>query len=720
MNQTARVQEPARIAEARTPDDGDEIDLLALARTLWRGRLLVAGCAILAAALGWAWVTRVAVPTYRATATMVVSQAVDPRGEMDLSLFGGPSVSQNAMNTEMEVVTSRALVGQLVDQLGLVDSPFYNPHLKPVEADPDWLAPVLGPLRGLLRLAPAEAPADDPAAQRRDTISDVQELLTASYVDRSYLFSISATTTDREESLRLANTMAEVYRDDQMRNKIAAAEASAVWLSERTADLRIEIDSRQAEINARRAASALTASDSGLTGFESQLAASEARRFETERALTTAGATVDRLLAAQDASPEMRAEAAGDAQLRTLARSIAAGDATSQARFDLRYGQLLQQAQSERERLTGALETVTGDIAALTDQIAQANEAVGDIRQMDQELQAAQLLYDTFAAQLRETTLRLGSQQSDVRILSEAIEAKKVSPRSAMTLALSLVLGLMAGAAIVLVREALHRTYRTPDELEQDTGITVLGQIPRIPGRTRKKTVSYLTQHPASAQAEAIRNLRTSVLLSDVDNPPKVILTTSSIPGEGKTTVSIALAQNLAGLDRRVLLVEGDIRRRTFSAYFDRSADRPGLLSLLTGKATREEAIWHADTLGVDVLMGEKERVNAADIFASERFRQFVAEMRESYDHVIIDSPPVLVVPDARVIAQLTDAVLFVVNWDRTSRSLVIDGLKQLRTVNARVSGLILSQIDPKGMRRYGYGNRYGAYSRYARGYYDN
>lgn len=742
MNGLSRAEQNLPAGPARDDPDG-EIDLLALLRTLWRGWPVILACVALAAVVGWYRANIAAVPVYSATTTMIVTRENDPRGgEGSSAFFSYGYINSSAMSTEMAIVTSRDVVGQLVDRLDLTASPLYNPRLAPppqpagpVERALATLRGWSAGLRGLLREAllglfgrpdtgetGGEAPPPPlPAAdqERQDTISMVQGVLSASFDERSYLFYITATTTDPGEAVRLANAMAEVYRNDNQQQKIVAAEASAVWLSERVAELRREIDERQADINARRAENALTTSDSGLTGFQAQLAASETRRFETQRALATAQESAARLGAAVDGNPEARAEAAGDAQLRTLARAIAAGDAAAQARFDLRFGQLLQQAQSEEERLTAALAVVNADIAALTDQLARTGEAVGDIRQMEQDLQSAQLLYDTFSTQLREVTLQLGSQKSDVRILSEAIGAGQIAPRKAMILGLHLLVGLLLGTGIVLLREFMHQGFRSAGELEERTGITVLGQIPRIPVRGRSRQVGWLAARPASAAAEAVRNLRTSVLLSNVDRPPQVILTTSAVPGEGKTTVSIALAQNLAGLERRVLLIEGDLRRRTFHSYFPDAKAHGGLLSVIAGDLPVAGAVWHDPALKLDLLMGAKAQVNAADVLSSERFRNLMAELRESYDHIVIDTPPVLAVPDARVIAPLADAVLFVVNWDRTSRGLVEDALKMLRTVNVAVSGLVLTQIDPKGMRRYGHGNRYGGYSRRMRPYYE-
>jgi len=217
--------------------------------------------------------------------------------------------------------------------------------------------------------------------------------------------------------------------------------------------------------------------------------------------------------------------------------------------------------------------------------------------------------------------------------------------------------------------------------------------------------------------AEAVRNLRTSVLLANVDNPPQVIMLTSALPGEGKTTCCIALAQISKALGKRVLLVECDIRRGQFRNYFD-LPERGGLLSVLSGAKSFEDIVYQDESSGLYILPGEESSVNAADIFASHRFADFITEMRQHFDYIFIDTPPVLAVPDARVIAKTADAVIFSVRWNKTAREAVVEGLRVFGQVNIRVIGLVLSQVNVNKMTRYGYSS-YGYYKEAAK-YYHN
>jgi capsular exopolysaccharide synthesis family protein len=697
-------------------DDDDEIDLLALVRTLWRGKWWIMLCIVIAVGIGGNYAFRVAVPTYSATAQMALQIRQETVVDLE-SVLSGVSSDQSSMNTEMEVIRSRELISALVDELGLMDDPEFNPTLRPDEGF--GLSDAIAFVRSYFpasEAAPAEPETDETI--RNDVIDNVRSAISTQAGRQSYVFSIEATTQDPRKSALLANTLARLYKDDQIEQKVQATENAAIWLSGRVSELQEELETRQREITTLRTQRSLVSAES--------LEALNTQSVELQQILQAAEAELDdvtfrgaSMVAALEGTNEEKVASVQDGQLAAILAAIDRGDTAAQVRFDRRFESLRLQASAEALRLNEQVTELRAEAERLSRQFGQQSSALANLQELERETEATRVLYETFLTRLKETTVQEGVHQADSRILSEATPGEIVAPRKSRILALSMILGMMAGSAIVLLREFSQNTYRTAEELERGTGISVLGQIPRIPAKGRPQTIQYLATKPTSAASEAIRNVRTSVLLSNVDNPPKIIMSTSSIPGEGKTTLAIALAQNLAGMNKKVILIEGDIRRRTFGEYFPTAKEQGGLLSVISGRLTLEQSVYRHPEMKVDILMGERSQVNAADVFSSEAFRHLIDKVRDEYDYVIMDTPPVLVVPDSRVIGQHMDAIIYTVNWDRTTKTQVQEGLRQFQTVNLRVTGLVLSQIDPAGMRRYGYGEKYGAYSSYGKGYYD-
>ena len=172
-------------------------------------------------------------------------------------------------------------------------------------------------------------------------------------------------------------------------------------------------------------------------------------------------------------------------------------------------------------------------------------------------------------------------------------------------------------------------------------------------------------------------------------------------------------------MGKKVLVIEGDIRRRVFGQYLQKD-ETEGIVSVLTCTKSFDDVVIHSELLGADVLLGDKGQRNAADIFSSNRFSTLLRDLRDRYDIIIVDTPPVLIVPDARLIAQNVDSTVFVVKWDRTVKEQVTAALREFESAGKPVNGLVLNQINPKGMKRYGYGNSYGPYSAYGSKYYVN
>lgn len=697
--------------------EGDEIDIKALLHTLWRGKLWIILAGFIGLAVGGYYAYVRAVPTYTASAVLMLESGQEQVVDFD-SVVTGISGDQSSINTELQVMKARGLIEKLVLELDLTTDPEFNRFLRPPEK-----YTVANAIKFLQEQIKGPRAAPRPPTERKVldvTINRVLGAIQVSNINRTYVFRITVTTQNRNKSALIANTLAELYIFDQVDVKFKVMEQATVWLTDRVAELRIELERSENAVKEFNAETDLISVEA-LAALDRQLKDVRERQANFARAAETQKANLKTLQEARASGDRVQmARVAEDPSLERLLDIIDQEDSNAESLFDSRFELIILRVEQDTERAEAQKIALTRSLANLAVKIDLQTDDFLELQQLRREAEANGLLYEYFLGRLKETSVQQGIQQADSRLLSSAvIPGSPSAPRKSRILALSLLLGIMAGTSIILVREMSQTGIRTVDQLEKLTGLTVMGQIPKIPARRRKNVLEYLIEKPNSASAEAVRNLRTSTLLSNVDEPPKIIMSTSSLPGEGKTTQSLALAQNFAGLGQKVLLVEGDIRRRVFSQYFDISA-KSGLLSVLSGEAELSEVVVHDDKLRADILIGEKSSTNAADVFSSKKFSQFLEKSRETYDVIIIDTPPVLVVSDARVIGQFVDAVLYTVKWDSTTRNQIREGLRMFETVNVKVTGLVLGQIDAKGMKRYGYGGEYGAYGAYGTKYYHN
>ncbi|WP_372921997.1 GumC family protein, partial [Roseovarius sp.] len=699
--------------------DEAEIDLGQLARVVWRGKWWIILTAFIATMIGGYYAYSAATPVYTTAATVLQETNQDPVIDLSGGLGGaiGGGGDSQSINTEIEVMRSRGLLENLVDALGLIEDPEFNSTLRPPPTFSVSRLIALG--REALGRTPPETLVlsakeieDREEAIKDRVVNAVRNALSISNIRSSFVYTIGITTEDPQKSAQIVNTLAALYIANQLDVKNEANVSATAWLADRVTELRIDLENTENAVQEFNANTDLINADT-LAALNRQVKELRDRLANIRESRVSQQSRLAEIEAArQTQDPTLMAEAVDDRTLNQLLATLDGG-ADERERFDARFDQLATRTELEIQRLQNQITALERTVQEQESVISQQSADLLTLQQLEREAESALLLYEYFQTRLQETSLQSGILAADSRILSRAVVPQGPSaPRKPLILALSLVLGAMAGIALVLLREFRRSTFRASEELEEATGQSVLGEVPRIKVRRREKLLKYLADKPTSAAAEAVRNLRTSILFANPENPPQVIMSTSSVPGEGKTTQSLALAQNLAGMGKKVLLVEGDVRKRVFAEYFN-IKDEHGLLAVIDGKTPIADAVTHEPSLKADVLMSEKPDRNAGDIFSAPAFAQFITEVRGIYDYIVIDTPPVLAVPDARIIGKLVDAVIYTVRWDHTTRRQVAQGIDAFRKAKIPVTGLVLSQVDPKGQKRYGYGDSVGSYGSY-------
>ncbi|MDA7963533.1 polysaccharide biosynthesis tyrosine autokinase [Ruegeria sp.] len=659
--------EPAREA-------GDLFDLLALA---WAGKWAIACATLIGGMLALGGALYLVKPLYQSDTTLVLDPEPDlPNG----AGLAGLSTDISAINTQIEVIGSRQMMRDLVVHLGLTDDPEFNPALRP----------------GLPFISAPSSGADALSA----TAETVANAITITNVRNSRVLTLTARSRDAGKAATIANALAALYVGYQIEAKQRDISDAVSWLSERVAKLEDEI--KQQEVASRSLNAALLASEAEALAL--RISDTKSRLSALSQQQNSLMRQSDMLAGSDVNDPETTFD---DPGLRRLAKAARSGDPLAVEEFDRRKADIQAKHAHDLTRIARQSASLQIALEQLEAEYTLQTKALADLQQIEREARATELLHQTFLSRLKETALRSGLQTADSRVVSPATSGEQIAPRTTWMVAFGLLAGAALGMGLVIWRHARQSAIPTAAQMETATDCAVLGQLPQAPIRKPGQLVEYLVQNPTAPLVESARNLRTSLLLG-VAEPPQVILSTSAVPDEGKTTTAIALAHNLAGLGRSVLLLEADIRRLSFHDYFD---DNPsgGLVSALSQTASLSDLIRRDTRIGVDILLGEHSTRSAADLFAAPAFQDLLKRLRQEYDHIVIDSPPVLAVPDARVIGQSADAILLSVATATTRREQVQQALREFSSVNLRVAGLVMSDLGNRAAKAQGY----GAYSQY-------
>jgi capsular exopolysaccharide synthesis family protein len=736
---------------SRQAEETASFDIRALLLILWRRKWVMLNTTLFVAALATIVVFQLT-PRYTANAMLAIETRTNSVVDLE-AVMSGMGTDQAAIKTEIDVLQSRRLVGKLVDQLKLVEDPEFNADLNekkgllatlnPLRYLPEgWKSAILG------REQSAQSAEDIMAATRARVIDQVLTQLVVSNPPRSYTLNISFQSTGPKKAALVANTLANLYLTDQLEVKFEATERANEWLNDRVFELREKVRQSEQAAQAFREENQLIQTQSAglvneqqlaqlntqLVTARTDLARVEAREHQIEQNVNSGtveesgllevlqSPLIQRLREQESEIRRRRAELAtryGPKHPRMM--NVEAELADLKNKIGLEVDKIVAGIKGEAEVAAIRVRTLEQNLETLKQESFRNSRAQVQMRELDREAEANRLLLQTFLTRFKETSSQDGIQQADARIISKAeVPVYASFPKKRLIVLAAVFVGLGLGVGIAFLLEALDNGYRSPDLLRQELGLRPLGMIPLV-GKAVLQSggpEKYIVSKPSSSFAEAHRSIHASLMFSGPGgNTPKVLAVTSSIPGEGKSTATLCLAHILGRTGLKVLVVEADMRRPVLRKRL--GLEKGSFVSLndvLSGETIPNGLSIYTDEISrIHVLWTEKEE-NPQKRFAAPEFQAFLSEARKQYDLVLIDTPPVMAVSDAMIIAKYAESIMFVVQWEATAKGIVRTAVKQLQQTGVPIAGAVLTQVDVKRHRGYGYGDQgyyYGSKSNY-------
>lgn len=692
-------------------------------------------------------------PKYTAKALVMI----DPRQAkvVDVqAVLQGLGTDAPTVETQVKVLKSRDHVEKVMDSLGLFADPEFNRLARSergsaplrfggvVELLASWLPDEWLIATGLAEEPVPEGAGAEPELVRQAAIESFDDRYKVTQEGRSYVIGVSFTSVDPRKAAQVANRAAELYVEGQRRLKLDATVRASGFLGSRLDALKADVQRAEAAVAEFRKANKLVDAK-GASLKEAQLADLSRELITARAALAETQAKLRLVRDMRERSEELasvadvlhspvivdlrRQEAQllrEESELKTFygerhpkMQNLINEKANLQAKVRLEVDRIVKNLENDVKVAASRVAALERETALLSAQTTAQRELDVQLRQLEREAEANRQLYESFLQRFKETNEQKGIVESDARVISVAAAPEKPSSPGPMLFgAVGFTASLVLGTLLALLLERLDSGIRTGRQIEEALGVPALGLVPRLDRLKRRQMPhQYLIAKPLSAYTESLRAIFTSLKLSNVDDPPKVVLITSALPQEGKTTLALSLATFAARSSQRVLLLDLDLRHPSIHRDLGLKP-QTGFVELMAGEASLEEVIVHDEESGIDLLPVRKQTANPTDILGSQKMRALLAELREAYDLVVIDSAPLLGVTDSKVAALLADKVLFVAQWEKTNLETARNGLQNLVEVRAPVAGVVLTQVDIKKHAMYGYGDvgqYYGKYQRY-------
>lgn len=655
-------------------------------------------------------------PQYMATARVQIDPSRNPLAKNDNNAKD-ESLSPEAIETEVSVINSLDLATKVVDKLKLENDPELTSQIQATE---------------LATMQPRD---------RKTAVGNI--LLRKLSVQReklTYIISIQVSSVNPVKAARIANAFADEYIKTKINNQAGTARNQVQWFQDRLQKLQSEVSGAEAQVAGYRAAAGIVGSG-GENSSGGTIADQRVGPLSSQIAMAdsvAAGATAQFNAAQQqakrgglDSVSEVRSSAVVG-ELRRQRADLLRSIGEIQARYGEKHpesvrvrGQLEtvdKQINEEGERVLGSLRanaaaseaqanSLRSTMGSLETERARGMRAAVQADSLEREVNAKRAEYDRLSQMLLESTQAAQNSIAQAEIVGRAeAPLRPSSPNKPLLLGFALLMGLLAGSGVIAVQEMMTAGLRSSDDLDA-LGLALLASVPAVGKGT--KPADLLLEKPTSIYSESFRIARASVLGVRSDKPSRIIAITSALPSEGKTTTALSFARALATGKSRTLLLDCDVRRAALNGSLDLpNGVTPGIVEVLHGEATLQEAIRPSGVENLDHLLVKEPYFSSEDLFGGDGMQNILATLSEHYDKIVLDLPPLVGLADGRFLAALADATVLVVKWESTPVKAVASAADWLRNDGANPIGVIFTMVDSSAqvMGSLYYSKQYSSY----------
>jgi exopolysaccharide transport family protein len=683
---------------------------------------------------------------YTATSTVLV----DPRRanvvETNQSVLSNFGTDDATIESQTLLIQSVAILDRVVRKLKLTEDPEFTPT-----------PGLLDPIKRLFSTSGPSNGASPEDAARSRSVEILQRRMKVTRQGTTFLVDINISSESPQKAAAIANAIADAYFEEQVRAKYDATRIAATWLKSQIDDLRSRVASSEKAVEDFRSANNLTVAQ-GVTVNDQQLSDLNNKLIVARVQTAEARAKYDQVqdIAKAGGDPGgINAAITSDmiTKLRTQYADIAKNEADLSSKYGPRHplvanirAQLKDTQRLINEEIRRILDSTQHDYdvarsreASLQQSLDQlqglstsSGQAQVRLHELQREAEANRTLYESYLARSKETTAQESLEMPDSRIVTKAsIPIRPSSPKTLLILGLAMMLGLGGGSVLAFLADYLDGRIKTLEQAEAISGVPALAAVPLIgtrelAGLARRgreeldrydpKTVKllppalqpplmrYAIDEPGTFFAEAIRAIRLALQRTMRAQPVKVVLVTSALDNEGKTTLAANLAQSLATLGIQTLLIDGDLRNPQLTRALCPRAEI-GLLDVAMGRASPEQAILTDRSTGLSILPSTtvKQAEIITELMFSERIVDVLDHLRHRYELIIIDSPPLVPLVDGRALAELADRIILALAWDQTPGEVLSHTINLLSPVSDRIMGTVLTRVDLSRLQFYDY-----------------